>query len=308
MASFSRVDDSEGMQGGSLSQTMTGLHLVPTASSPPPPKGAPGNLTEQQQIVQAWMDQLNATLGKMPDVDIAAKMKPLLEEARAQKVPEKMSPLASALAAFGSPAQSQNIVEHNRGIEKMQQQKDANLMKLQEAIITAEISQLMEEGKFKKALEQSRVLQTMAPVLAAAERSAALDDFERRENIKQKGRIELAEKRGALAKDNLIQRAKLLTKGMSIDERILMAQINNISRLQQIELQRSAVFDPLSQQWTVNPLDMDSIQQQGILQLENWISAQRPVAPAGKTPPAGSKKKPEKAMSAADRIRAAANQ
>jgi hypothetical protein len=93
---------------------------------------------------------------------------------------------------------------------------------------------------------------------------------------------------------------------MSIDERLLLAQVNNIARQQQIALQRAATYDPLSQQWTLNPVDMEAITEEGNLQLESWINSRRQAPPAAPgSAPAAPAAKP---MSAQDRIRAAAKQ
>ncbi len=259
-----------------LSQTMTGQSLAPTAdASPAPvvpvPTGAPNDMTDQQKMVSAWMDELSTRLKAIPNVDIAAKMQPLIDQAKAQKVPAPMSPLTSAIAAFGAPGQSTNLIEHNRNIEEAQRQKDAQLLKLQEGIISASIDQQMQEGKFKQALEQSKVLQTMKPVLDAADRARALQEFEAKETIKQQGRIALAKERGDQMRSSMVERARQMAKGLSIDDRILLAQINHIARQQEIELQKSSVFDPLSQAWTVNDFDMSEIQQRGIDSLAQWI-------------------------------------
>lgn len=292
-----------------LSQTMTGMALKPSPGSAPEPNatatetpvGAPGNLTPSQQMVEQWMAELEARLNAIPNVNIVEKMQPLIDAAKAQKVPARMPPLAAGIAAFGAPGQADNLAGFNKEVEGVQRQKDAELLRLQQAILGAQIEADMQAGKFKQALEQSKVLQIMKPQLDAAERAQALKDFETKEAIKQKGRMDLARERGNQMRNTLIERGKQLSKGLSIDERLLLAQVNHIAKQQEIALQRAATYDPLSQSWTVNPTDWEDISTQGNDMLEQWITARRPRA-GGTAPPVAAPVQ----KSAADRIREAA--
>lgn len=286
-----------------LAQTMTGQTIAPDASTPPPqsPSGSPTDPTQEQSMIQSWYDDLNKRLSSIPNVDVAAKMQPLIDQARAQKVPSKMSPLAAGLAAFGAPQLTPQIIEHNQQIEEAQRQKDAQLLRLQETIIGSQIDKDMQEGKFKQALEQSRTLQMMKPQLDAADRAAALKDFQDKEALKQKGRLELATARGTQARQTLTERAKQLTKGLSIDEKLLLAQVSHISKMQELAANRAATYDPLSQAWTVNPTDWDAITASGNDSLEQWINAHK--GGSGTAPKPAT---PAKSLSAQDRIRAAA--
>jgi hypothetical protein len=255
-------------------------------------------------MVEKWMEELSTRLSAIPDVNIEEKMKPLLDAARAQKVPGRMPPLMAGLAAFGAPGQADNLSQYNRNVELMQQKKDAELLRLQQSIIGAQIEQDMAAGKFKQALEQSKVMQMMKPQIDAAERAQALEDFKTKESVKQQGRLDLVKERGNQVRESLRQRAVSLSKGLSIDERLLLAQVNHIARQQEIALQRAATYDPLSQSWTMNPTDWEDITNEGNVALEQWIAAhKRPAAgasQAGPTAPVG------RAKTAAERIREAA--
>jgi len=292
----------------SLSQTMTGQSIQPTpglAPAKPKPTGAPGDLTPEQDVIKQRQDQLDASLAKIPNVDIGARMQGLIDQAKSQKVPGRMPPLAAAAAAFGAPSQAANIGQHNTQVEERQRAKDAELLHMQQAILSAQIDQEMQEGKFKKALETSKTMQLLKPITDAAERATAMKEFEEKERIKQAGRISLAKERGSQARSTLVERAKALTKGMSIDERLLLAQVNHIARSQEIALQRAATYDPLAQEWKVNETDMTTIQEDGNTQLEQWIAAHKTTTPApSSTAPAPAPG--GKPQSAQDRIRAAA--
>lgn len=211
----------------------------------------------------------------------------------------------AALAAFGAPQMAPTLAAHNTRVEEIQRDKDAQIVQMQQAILGAQISQDMDTGKFNKALEHSKTMAMLKPITDAYEKKLALQDFTTKEEIRQKGRIALAQERGAQARAALTLRARELTKGLNIDDRILLAQINHISAMQNIALQRAAVYDPLSQTWTMNPTDMDAIQTSGNTLLEQWITEHHtPAITPGGT--AGKTVAPIKAQTAAERIRAAA--
>jgi hypothetical protein len=277
-----------------LTKTMTGQTIVPAA-------GTPGDLTPEQKVIQPWLDQLTP----MIPVDIAAKMQPLIDTARAQKVPGRMPPLMAALAAFGSPQMAPSLAQHNQRVDEIQRDKDAQIIQMQQAILGAQISQDMETGKFNKALEHSKTMAMLKPITDAYEKKLALQDYAAKENLRQQGRLELANLRGKQALVNLTARARLLTKGLNIDDRLLLAQVQHIARMQELGYQRTAIYDPLTQSWATNPQDAEQITAEGDAMLEAWINAhQTPaVTPGGTT---GKIVTPAKSQTAAERIRAAA--
>jgi hypothetical protein len=159
-------------------------------------------------------------------------------------------------------------------------------------------------------MEQSRTLQMLKPVIDRYEAGIAMKKFKEQETLKQQGRLALASQKAADARKLLVERAKTLTKGMSIDDRLLLAQVNHIARQQEIALQRAATFDPLSETWSVNPTDFESITEDSNTNLDQWIKEHKggsatvtpnaPVAPATTTPGSSTQVTP------AERIRAAA--
>jgi hypothetical protein len=289
-------------------QTMTGQTLAPAAGTSPGTPQGEMSIQDLQKQVSGIYDQLDQRISAIPNVDVAKLYQPLLDAQKAEQ-PQTAPPWwAQAAAAFGTPnGQTPTIDSKLHEIRTEQDAKDAQIAKIQEAIATASIDQEMQKGNFKKAMEQSRTLQMLKPIIDKYESQIAMTKFKQQETMRQQGRMALATQKAADAKSLLVERAKQLTKGMSIDDRLLMAQVNHIARQQEIALQRSATFDPLSETWSVNNTDMDSIQEQSNTALETWIAAHKSATGGGggavtPAPVAG----PGKTMTAAERIRAAA--
>jgi hypothetical protein len=280
-----------------LTQTMTGQTITPVAGSPTP-IGTPTDLTPQQEAIQPWLDQLTPML----PTNIEAKMQPLIDAARAQKVPGRMSPMLAALAAFGAPQMAPALAQHNQKVDEIQRDKDAQIIQMQQAILGAQISQDMETGKFNKALEHSKTMAMLKPITDAYEKKLALQDYQAKEDLRQKGRLELANLRGKQALVALTARARLLAKGLNIDDRLLLAQVQHIARMQELGYQRTAIYDPLTQSWATNPQDAEQITAEGMTALETWINTHQGAAPVtpGKSTTSG------KALTPAERIRNAA--
>jgi len=282
--------------------TTSGVAGAPTG--PSGPAGGPGNLTPEQSVIKQWQDDLESRLAAIPDVNISERMKGLLEQARSKQIEKKSPAWVSALAAFGNSGQTPTIDARNAEIDRQQREKDNQLLGLQHDIISASIEQDVKKGDFKRALASTQSMQLMKPILDAAERKTAADEWTRKETIKQQGREALVKARGAQARSTLAQRARELSRGLSIDDRLLMIQVSHIARQQEIELQRAATYDPLSQQWTVNPTDYDSIESRGNSDLEAAI--ERLKAARGNNPaPTVAPAKAAVPITPADRIRAA---
>jgi len=286
----------------SPTKTMTGQTLAPVAGSSPGTPGTDMTAEQYQSQVGGQYDELEKRLAAIPNVDYQKMMAPLLQSAQNRPIQNAPPAWAQALAAFGTGGPTPTIDRKVEDIHAAELKKDADIARIQEGIVSGQIDQEMQKGNFKKALEQSKMLQMLKPITDKYERQIALKDWTAKQDVLQKGKADLVAQRGALAKQLLTQKAREMAKGLGIDDRLLLAQVNNIARQQQIALQHAVTFDALQEKWVANDAVEQTTTDDATQQLATWIQAHKGGTGAAVTTTGATAPK-----SAADRIRAAAH-
>jgi hypothetical protein len=285
----------------SPSKTMTGQMLttpaIPTVAPVVPLSQSPGVL-DQQAAIQAGQDRLNAIIKSHPewDVNIADRMKGIVSEAQAQKVPAQMSPIAAAIATFGAPQLAPAILDRKSQIEKQQAAKDDQLLQMKHDILTAQIGQDMEKGKFEKALAALHETAMTKTVLDAHTKRQALEDAQTKEDQKQSGREALVRLRGDEMRQTVTARAKQLAAQFHLPEKLVLARAEALLAQGNKLISNATTYNQAYDKYAINTFDYSNVLEQvngGIDEMiRQMVADAKTPGGGGATPPAAAKSDP----------------
>jgi len=195
-----------------MQQTLTGQSIAPPESSP---NGIPDDMSSYDDAIKKAEEGLTGILNQYPDVDYMGKYKEILNQVQNRPVDEPANPALSFAYALGSPQNAPGILE--RGMMKraqQQEQKEHDMMVLQENLLQGAIQQEIAKGNFKTALTQAVKLSELQESIGQKHRAQDLKDWKEKQGIKAKDAKDIADKK---------IRALIRAHGMTIDERERLA-------------------------------------------------------------------------------------
>lgn len=225
-----------------LSKKQSNAAPAPPAPAPPAAPSGDPDAAANDAITQNYQ-RLHDVLSGIPDINFEEKFRPMIEAAKAEKIPQMPGGLQMFAASLGSPKNAPDIL-HGRFQEmhRAQSEKDAHLMRLQEAIINGDIAQLAEKGNFKKALAQSESLARLKSTLDRIERSHALEDYKTKTEYLFGQRAGLEGVKHGNAMELMQNKIKLIADNYHLDEKMALELQRESGALQQRVL--TAIVNP----------------------------------------------------------------
>lgn len=214
--SFEKIDPT--YTKPNLEGTMSGQNVTPSATDQ--------DIAPYDKAITEAESRLTAILGEYPDVDYNAKYKEILGQVAGRPVPETQNSLLQAAYTMGSPQNAPTLLHHQvMRKHEVEDQKQADLMKLQESLLQGSIQAELAKGNFKLALSQSEKLGELQRAVGDRERALNLKDWKSKQGMKTADAATLIRKR-----------VNAIASSFHLDEKMKLALFNHMNKMAEIKL------------------------------------------------------------------------
>jgi hypothetical protein len=173
-------------EGNSLNQTMT------TDQAQAPGTQGDFDITPYDDAIKQAEGRLNDIFTQMPNIDFKAKYEDIMNQVQNRQVPPAPNPITSFAYMMGSPNAAPALL-HEKVLKRqqVQEQKEMDMMQLNEHLLQGAIQQEIAQGNFKTALSQSEKLAELQKTLDDRKRALDMQDWIKQQGIKTENATKL---------------------------------------------------------------------------------------------------------------------
>jgi len=219
--------------------------------------------TVAHEAITTEYDKLRALLGGMKGIDFEAKFGPMVQQVKDRPATKLPGRGTTFFAALGAPEFTQrSLMQKMEQVGREKEQKDRDLLSLQETITQGQIGEELNKGNFKKALAHSETLAKLQSTLDRVKRETALTDYKTRIQALFEEKKGLEGVRASNAKDLVQERAKAIAKQMGFDERLSLKLFDLAVQPALMQLRSLLSRNPLTGEMEISPEEIDAAMSQ----------------------------------------------